>query len=206
MSVIEGWLQPYLPGSGRLAIDIGANIGSYTELLAGRFERVDAFEPNPQVLRVLHAAVDPLENVDVHEVALGAASGELALHLFHNSAQATAFAAADLDSANPGESVGEATVGLCSLDQLGYQTDPVDFIKLDVEGYECEVLHGAEATLWKNHPQMLIEIHSIANGDHAAQLLTGLGYALERIAHPSAGVHDGHHWLHAYVTEPRLPR
>jgi FkbM family methyltransferase len=125
-----------------LFFDIGANIGSYTVLVAGGTgARVVAVEPIPSTFRALRANVRLNElddRVTLLNVGLGAEEGKARF-------------TRDLDSMNralaPGETVDSAIdVALATLDGIA---DPVvpTFMKLDVEGYETQVLAGGDKTM-----------------------------------------------------------
>lgn len=122
--------------------DIGANVGSYTVLAAGGTgAHVVAVEPIPGTFRALRANIrlnDLDERVTLLNVGLGAEEG-------------TTRFTKDLDSMNralaPGETVDSTIeVALATLDAIA---DPVlpTFTKLDVEGYENQVLAGGEKTM-----------------------------------------------------------
>jgi FkbM family methyltransferase len=193
---VEPWLSDHLPSGGRLALDIGANVGSYTRLLAERFDAVHAFEPGP-ASGELHRCCDGNERVRIIDAAVGARAGELNLKLYAHHTHASAFADDVLDTITRGASTGSMRVPVVASDELGYPLAPVDFVKIDTEGYECEVLQGARQTLELNMPALLVEIHADRNGVWCAQFLAELGYTLTRIAHPHAHVPPGHHWLAA---------
>jgi 2-polyprenyl-3-methyl-5-hydroxy-6-metoxy-1,4-benzoquinol methylase len=65
----EAWLLPYLPPDGRIALDVGANVGQFSLDLAERFDQVHAFELNPQALDQLRAQAP--DNVRVWDCAIG---------------------------------------------------------------------------------------------------------------------------------------
>jgi FkbM family methyltransferase len=139
---------------GDLFVDIGSNIGSYTILAAGICQaEVVAFEPDPATVRDLqrNVALNHLESkVKVHQAALGSQVGSVAFSV-------------GLDTVNhvveaPGTSV--RMVDLDTLDHAADGRNPV-LIKMDVEGYEYEVLCGAANSF--SHPGLkavLIECRS----------------------------------------------
>jgi len=134
-------------------IDIGANFGLYSCII-GRSRlaaRVIAFEPNRAMVERLreHLAANGLGGVEIHETALGALPHKAALAL-------------DV----PG---GDALARVVALRPGGYEIDVVtldetlDFVgqplvlKIDVEGYELEVLQGAKRLLARNYGYAQIE-------------------------------------------------
>jgi len=203
VSEVEHWLERFLPAPGsQLAIDVGANVGNWAAVLADRCSEVHAFEPNPQALHMLRGRLAARANVRLCEFALGDDVGDLALHLYDHHAHASAFADGDLDTLTRGGMVSTIKVPLVSLDALGYQWRPVDFVKIDVEGGERDVLAGAQRTLWASHPNLLIEIHTEDNRDWIASWLRNFDYQPDVIPHPHEGVPEGHCWVVADRPSP----
>jgi hypothetical protein len=74
---LEWWLTDWVPQGGRLFIDVGANIGTWTCWLETRFAYGHAIEPDPEALVLLRANVSG--NVQVHPVAHGIQLRQFAL-------------------------------------------------------------------------------------------------------------------------------
>jgi FkbM family methyltransferase len=127
----------------RLALDCGGHIGLWSRVLATRFDRVEAFEPLP-LHRECFALNVTAENVVLHGCALGAKEGEI--RITTDSAHSMASHVAE---------DGETVVPMLTLDSFGFED--VDFIKIDVEGYEREVFYGAVDTLQRCKPTLIIE-------------------------------------------------
>jgi FkbM family methyltransferase len=144
------FLDEFAP-RGSDAIDIGAWWGPWTYWLARRCELVWAFEPNPRLAAFLEGVV--ADNVRLENVALSDHAGT-----------GTLFASTDVGrdalatlSAAHGEPGAERTeVPLRRLDEFGIER--AGFLKLDVEGHEFEVFKGAEQTLARCRPTILVEI------------------------------------------------
>jgi FkbM family methyltransferase len=146
---------------GSVAVDVGANIGIHTLVLAaavGAEGRVLAFEPVPDnVERMQHnLRTSGLRNVDVFPLALGDSNGSVELNLsedpaFHSTAAPTG---ASLDRS--------VTVATASLDTVLHQVHgpQVSAMKIDVEGDELPVLHGAREVIGASRPALLVEITS----------------------------------------------
>lgn len=135
-------------GSGDLAFDIGAHVGDRTASFRRLGARVVAVEPQPAVfraLRLLHGS-DPM--VTLRRAAVGASEGHV--RFFINSANPTVSTAAqDLVDAAPGDAAWSDQVWdhsietpVTTLDALIAAHGLPDFVKIDVEGYEAEVLRG----------------------------------------------------------------
>lgn len=195
MSTVESWLSDHLPPPGTgLALDVGANVGAWTVELASRCDDVHAFEPNPQTYSFLRLGTANLDNVRLFDLAIGEAPGDLNLHLYGNSSWASFYREDELDAWREGEPRATISVPVASLDSLGYGNRPVEFIKIDVEGGECSVLEGARRTL-DGRPNLLVEIHTLANRDWVVGLLSALDYEPRVVKHPHPGVPDGHCWV-----------
>lgn len=125
---------------GDLFLDIGANVGSYTVLASGVCgARSIAFEPDPGTARNLHrnVAVNDIGGlVTVHETALGAEAGQVSFTVGRDTVNRVA-------DSSEGET---RLVPLSCLDDIPGALEPT-VIKLDVEGYEDQVLAGAARTL-----------------------------------------------------------
>jgi len=78
-------------------------------------------------------------------------------------------------------------VTINELDDLNLER--LDFIKIDVEGMEIEVLKGAEKTIKRNYPQMLIEIIK-SDKDKICEILYNLGYKLYKMQMNVLAVHS----------------
>jgi FkbM family methyltransferase len=176
----EPWLRHCVPRRGRLALDIGACHGHYTRLLARRFDRVHAFEPNPYLAPDLAEAAEG-GNVEVFELALGNVGGRRTLRIYDDPELAT-LAVRPFEGEPAGvRQVGTVTVRQHRLDRLGYANRPVDFVKIDTEGAELAVLQGAKRTLTACRPIVLVETHSRDLLDGCLAFLNDLGYGTETI-------------------------
>jgi FkbM family methyltransferase len=110
-----------------------------------------SFEPNPELAGFLTRVVAP--NVHVESVALSDHSGTETLFAPREVGQD---ALASLSSANTDTGADRIEVPVRRLDD--YRLEDVKFMKIDVEGHEFEVLKGAEETIGRCAPMLLIEI------------------------------------------------
>lgn len=156
-----------------LALDVGGNIGAYTYALSRLARRVIAFEPNPELAQ--HLRDLRLRNVEVREMALSGSAGQATLSM-PDRPNGHGYASLKPEF-NAGEKLRSFTVAMDRLDNLGL--GPVGFIKIDVEGFEEDVLAGASATLAEHRPAVLVEIverHNPGGFDRMRALFEGLGY------------------------------
>jgi FkbM family methyltransferase len=177
----------YRPGT---IVDVGAHAGALALPLAELpGVRVIAFEPLPAAFARLEAAVRrryggiPV-HVDLRAAALGTTTGEIVLEVpvVGGAVQEQwASTVKDYRAMRAGdariEAVQRFTVPMLRLDDLGLPD--VTAIKLDAEGAELEVLHGAAATLRRCRPVLSIEIeerHRPGCTRAVPAWLAGLGY------------------------------
>ena len=137
----------------KIAIDIGANMGVYSFLLAKKFNRVLAFEPNVDASAKLRAYTALCPKITLYDLGLSNRTGKEILNVPLYKGLPNTGLGSMTNTFDSGES---RVVNLCKLDDL--QLDNVGFIKIDVEGHENDVLSGAELTIKRNMPILFIEI------------------------------------------------
>ena len=147
---------------GSVAIDIGANKGLYSWLLSGMAAEVKAFEPNPKMHAILSRCVP--DNVQTYDVALSNGSGEtdLILPVHRNGRFSNQGGTLQVAKNLSGKPTYKWPVRQERLDAFNF-TD-VSFIKIDVEGFELEVIEGARDTIRRERPTLLMEIDPNQNG------------------------------------------
>jgi FkbM family methyltransferase len=136
-------------------IDIGAADGNYTFLLAPFAKKVYAFEPQPKFAKQLQKVSKHFfSNVEVIRTALSDSLGER--DFFHDLENPGLSRLSDAAQSVPHKNA--LTVTARTLDSYGIQD--ISLIKIDVEGHELEVVKGAQATLLRERPVLLIESES----------------------------------------------
>jgi FkbM family methyltransferase len=140
--------------SHRVALDIGSHVGSTAVLLAKHFESVNAFEAIPRTAKALQRNTQEFENVTVHNCAISNGDGELFFEYYPAHGQIThALLAGQHLSSSRAIKVGP--VPARPID--AFEFSDVDFIKIDVEGLELEVVQGARQTILRSRPVLLVE-------------------------------------------------
>jgi FkbM family methyltransferase len=142
---------------GMTVLDIGANIGETTmafSKLTGANGKVYSFEPDPQTFERLtaHLLLNNCMNVIPVNKGLGKTEGEMLLEEGeHNSGG---------NRISPVQSASGKKIAITTLDKFTkeHTIQKIDFIKIDVEGYEYHVLSGAEETIKKHRPAFFIEL------------------------------------------------
>lgn len=162
----------------RVAVDVGAHIGLWARWLVKRFKFVHAFEPVNEHADLFAKNV-PALNYNLHRVALGAGYGAVAIKEYpENTGQAHIAA-------------GEGDVTMLALDL--YRLADVDLIKVDVEGYELEVLKGAEKTLREWRPIVVVEQRGCDEGNFGRKRDEALGWLQALGMAPIDCIH--HDWI-----------
>jgi FkbM family methyltransferase len=169
-----------------IAVDVGANVGLFTSLLARRSKYVIAFEPNPACVEHLSKVVP--RNCEVIAKAASDREGMSTLRV-PLAGSVPMDALASIETANRFETETRSTgfvthrVETMTLDKVllaGSRSDErVAFINIDAEGHEFAVLRGAEGVIKSQRPVFLIELeyrHGAAVADVFAWL-KGLGYS-----------------------------
>lgn len=135
---------------GTTAIDIGAHIGTHTISMSkfvGNEGRVVAFEPQIKLYSelVMNMLLNNCQNVIAYRCALG--------DMFKRIEMSPSMAGNE-----GGTPIGKGgdIAEMITLDSLNLEN--VSFIKIDVENFEYEVLVGAEQTIRKNRPYIILEI------------------------------------------------
>lgn len=144
------WLCRKLLRPGDTALDIGANLGVVSLAMAkfvGPKGSVHAFEPNPNLHGFLEASADKCgyANLTLHKVALGSEPSQLDLHIPPSN-----FGAGSFVNRTSGGSISCPIVPLSEIidrEDMG----AIRLIKLDVEGFESEVLKGIPFDRVKPH-------------------------------------------------------
>lgn len=170
-----------LPGD--YIVDVGANVGLYSILAgkkAGPEGRVLAFEPFPASLDILrrnraHNGLDRMMNI--FPIALGAARTKLALSV-HSDPGRNSFGELGQDE------ITRIDVPVDTLDNVLSELNPpkIDFIKMDVEGFEKMVLEGGQNSLSHYKPTIVFELNPDMckragyDASEIVQFLQGLGY------------------------------
>lgn len=147
-----------------IAIDVGANIGSFSFALLkclGPSGRIIAIEPIPELAAGLAIAIHRLNlPVELHVCAVSDRSGEGVMDVPRHGRPL--YALARLRFA--GSENTERKVAIATLDEIAGNLDKrVSFVKIDVEGHELRVLRGGEQMIRKHRPNMLIEIEDRHN-------------------------------------------
>ena len=171
-------------GSGVVALDCGANVGVHTVEWArcmSDWGRVLAFEPQEKIYYALagNIAINNCLNAEARLAAVGAACGRIRVPQ-PDYAEPASFGSLELKPRPGAEDIGQRLdagsgreVELLSVDSLGLER--LDFMKIDVEGMELEVLEGAARSIAAHRPQILVETLK-SDAERITHGLTAAGY------------------------------
>ncbi|HYT60738.1 MAG TPA: FkbM family methyltransferase [Haliangiales bacterium] len=132
-----------------LALDVGANVGEWTQYLIDRNPNctVHAFEASPGTFPHLRQRFGGRPNVIPHHLGLAAVQGTLEFNDHGGKSCLSSFVRqAEID---PTPGMRRVTVPVTTVDAFAgdHQLAHIDFVKLDTEGYEMPILRGMEASL-----------------------------------------------------------
>jgi FkbM family methyltransferase len=165
---VRAYLEP-----GAHALDIGANFGVYTVAMAqavGAQGSVQAFEPTPDTAAALRATVaeNDARQVRVHQLAVSDRAGTARLSLHAES---------ELNALGTG---GEGIeVQTTTLDELAAEQHwpRLDFVKIDAEGHEPQVIAGGTRLFREHSPLVMFEVNAGGRIDFTAvERFADLGY------------------------------
>lgn len=128
----------------RTAVDAGAHVGTWSMHLERRFASVHAFEPIAEHRECFlrNVTCDNAANVVLHPCGLSDKESAASFSIPEGSSGGT-------------HVQGEGDIPLCRLDS--FNLTHVDFMKIDVEGYEYFVLKGGEETIRRDKPCIVVE-------------------------------------------------
>lgn len=127
-----------------LAVQAGGNVGYYPMVLSWLFDAVISFEPDPTNFYCLEQNVGDLENVSLHQLALG------------DIEDVASMENPEPDNCGTPRLVTGGGVDVVTLDS--FDLPALDFLQLDIEGYEYFALKGAKKTIKKYSPVIVVEL------------------------------------------------
>jgi FkbM family methyltransferase len=157
--------------AGAVIIDGGANAGFFTIPVAnrirGRGQQIISFEPQLTLYRALSGslALNDIDFCDLRYAGLGATLGTAQVPDINYSTPQ------DFGTVQISENGTGTTVEIVTIDSL--KLDRLDFVKLDVEGYECAALAGGIETIQQHRPYIWVEFF-ISGRDPIKAALAGV--------------------------------
>lgn len=196
---------------GGTAWDIGANCGQLVLRMLSRFDRVLAFEPAAESFSIMARVFRDNPAVECYPLAVAAHSGFVMLAELPSQIETGQLVMPGLQGMEwepeDWSVVPQRKVEARSVDTLAATYGTPDFIKVDTEGHEADILEGAHVVLSQERPAWLIEFHSLENWEICTTSLSLYGYRVTTVRHPHYAVSDPmwrrHGWLRAFHPEGR---
>lgn len=137
-------------------VDVGGHCGIWSRVFERCFERVTAFEPVPAHRECFNRNVPHREGVTLHPYCLGDHPTKVRLNS-HQSSSAKSKILAGVGSTGDTHVApnGDLDAEVRTLDS--FELTGVDFLKIDVEGYEKFVVLGGEKTIKRDKPAIIVE-------------------------------------------------
>jgi FkbM family methyltransferase len=146
---------------------------------------VHSFEPTAINFECLQKNTESLDNVTLHRSGLGDKETVLSIKLPRDSNNCGNFSLVDFDDDT--DTV-EESISIVTLDSLNLAPD---LIKIDVQGFDYNVLLGAADTIAQHRPVIIVESETKKSRNIIGEFLTALGYtAAAKIRHDQIWVHS----------------
>lgn len=169
---------------GMTCLDIGANIGYYVQLesnLIGSTGKIIAIEPSPENFEYLQKNIksQKRDNITAYNFAAGDTEGHLNFLIYENASNSGMIVPDGEEPKWPGDII-KVPVKIIDnfLDELNIEK--IDFLRMDVEGYEFHIFEGMKQTLQNSKPIIQIEVHRSIMGNETTKkwflMLKNLGY------------------------------
>lgn len=168
------------------AVDVGGNIGLHTVRFAQLFKTVHSFEPTTINFECLQKNTATLDNVVLHPLGLGNKAETVIIQLPADATNCGNFSIVDF--ANNTEQTVDETIEIRTLDS--FELAP-DLIKIDVQGFDYNVLLGAADTIKLHHPVIIIESETKTSRNTISEFLTQHSYSVAaKIRHDQIWVYQ----------------
>jgi FkbM family methyltransferase len=169
-------------------VDVGAHIGSYAIPIAKKAQKVIAFEPNKYTFELLtkNIALNHLTNIEVYNIAVSKKRGAVSF-MYENQSSYSRIIDGEqsmnvtvIEDAKGYDNNNIHLVNTIDLDSVLLKEDRIDWIKIDVEGHELDVLEGAMQTIHMYKPKIIIEIWP-RNMEKIKTMAHSFGYSIQHI-------------------------
>ena len=170
--------------NGMTVLDIGGNIGYYVLLehkCIGNNGKIIAIEPSPDNFKILedNLALQNISNVQAYNIAAGDKDGQLNFLIYKDASNSCMVIPEGQEERWPGDKI---KVPVRKMDQFinELKLEQIDFVRMDVEGYELHIIKGMKESLSKFKPKIHIEVHKNILGKENVkkffQVFKELGY------------------------------
>jgi len=168
---------------GDIVVDIGAHVGMFTVKAlkeSGKEGFVVAIEPEPINVEILRKNTRKYDNVAIVKKAVGEKKCRAKLYLFGKNLSSCEYLVKNMGRE---ESSGVMEVEMDRLDNIlsGLGISEVDFVKMDVEGAELEVLKGAGEYLKKIKKIAIAAEHYPGEHEEVGKFLMSKGFSIKKM-------------------------
>lgn len=168
-----------LEPSSKDALDIGANYGVYTKLMAPKFSHVYAIEPHPDNVIILNRRLMDYVNTTIIDKAISDNNGYTKLYVCSTNPGGHTISDRITAISRWGHSEDYyLEIPSITIDTLTETHNNVGFIKCDIEGAENFVFKGAVNTLQNIRPTILLEVHLEVDCQELADYFTSFNYTI----------------------------
>jgi len=168
-----------------ICIDIGANLGYYSNRIGRKLTtgKLYAVEPIPLFAEVWKSNLANSKcTKELLNIALGDENKAVTMSIpIRNGVVRHGLTKIDDEKSNSDKKAMSFEVSMKKSGEVFHDLDKIDFIKIDVEGYEQYVLKSLISCLEKNHPIIQAELSGEENKNNSYQLLTSIGYQAFRL-------------------------
>ena len=152
LDMVFAFLKPVLEDlKSGIALDIGANIGNHSIYFSRYFSSIRSFEPHPRIFELLQFNARIVDNIVPYNFGLGDADESLELNENWENMGSSSI------KHNSSIEGGKVRIAIKRLDDLDLDAGAISLMKIDVEGFESNVLRGAWNTIRKHQPLILME-------------------------------------------------
>jgi FkbM family methyltransferase len=181
--MVSGLWEPYVKrlldnevSKDDVVVDVGANIGIHVIPLAKKVSKIIAFEPHPKTSEILemNITLNRINNAVVVKKIVGNSEKRESYVL------STVPAYSGVASTNHAKMDSIIEVESVTLDRALKNEKKINWLLIDAEGFELEVLEGARGILLEHSPKIIIESLP-QNIDKVSRLLVSAGYSVKRL-------------------------
>lgn len=171
---VYSFYEPYMAKSfeislkkGDIFFDVGSNKGWFALLaskIVGSNGKVFAFEPAPEVFNSLKNNTEGIRNIKIIQCGIGSLDGKLAFASQGNSSSGSFVAEVTRINEHYLKDIPilKVEVPIRTMDGIIQELGLIpNLLKIDVEGFELEVLKGAKNLLHNHKPKIIMEIHPL---------------------------------------------
>jgi FkbM family methyltransferase len=182
--MVSGQWEPYVKytldrelqhNDNSVVVNVGANIGIYAIPLARRVKKVIAFEPHPLTSKILEKSIEMnnLKNI----ILVKKAVGDSQKRVTYNIDKVPMLSKIVPQGENTNITLGNVMVTeTVDLDTYLKQEVKIDWLIIDAEGFEANVLNGAKKILRNNKPKIIVEAYKT---DEVKDILIDEGYTVK---------------------------